>query len=52
MMGSAVDAFNDRVGMRVNEQLKDCLDPDGILSPGKQGIWPKRLREAGKDTAK
>ncbi len=40
--------FNDHAGMRVNEQLKDCLDPEGILSPGKQGIWPKRLREAGK----
>jgi 4-cresol dehydrogenase (hydroxylating) len=45
-------AFNDHASMRVNEQLKDCLDPDGILSPGKQGIWPKRLREAGKDEGK
>jgi 4-cresol dehydrogenase (hydroxylating) len=40
--------FNDHAAMRVSEQLKDCLDPEGILSPGKQGIWPKRLREAGK----
>jgi 4-cresol dehydrogenase (hydroxylating) len=40
--------FNDHAAMRVNEQLKDCLDPEGILSPGKQGIWPKQLREAGK----
>jgi 4-cresol dehydrogenase (hydroxylating) len=45
-------AFNNHASMRVNEQLKDCLDPEGILSPGKQGIWPKRLREAGKDEAK
>ena len=45
-------AFNDHASMRVNEQLKDCLDPEGILSPGKQGIWPKRLRESGKDEAK
>jgi 4-cresol dehydrogenase (hydroxylating) flavoprotein subunit len=29
---------------RLNEQLKDLLDPNGILSPGKQGIWPKSMR--------
>jgi len=40
--------FNGHAAMRVNEQLKDCLDPEGILSPGKQGIWPKQLRAAGK----
>jgi 4-cresol dehydrogenase (hydroxylating) len=40
--------FNNHAAMRVSEQLKDCLDPEGILSPGKQGIWPKQLREAGK----
>ena len=38
--------FNDHVAMRINERIKDCLDPDGILSPGKQGIWPKGLRAA------
>ena len=31
---------------RLNERLKDMLDPNGILSPGKQGIWPKGMRPA------
>ena len=22
------------------------IDPDGILAPGKQGIWPKSLRKS------
>ncbi|KAJ5463438.1 Vanillyl-alcohol oxidaseC-terminal subdomain 1 [Penicillium sp. IBT 31633x] len=30
--------------MRLNEKIKDMLDPNGILSPGKQGIWPKHYR--------
>ena len=38
--------FNDQAAMRVYERLKDVLDPAGVLSPGKQGIWPKALREA------
>lgn len=33
--------------MRFNERLKDCLDPKGILAPGRCGIWPKRYRGRG-----
>ena len=36
--------FNDHAFRRFNERLKDALDPNGILSPGKQGIWPKEMR--------
>jgi 4-cresol dehydrogenase (hydroxylating) len=36
--------FNDHAQRRLNEQLKDMLDPNGILSPGKSGIWPKTMR--------
>ncbi|MDB5689820.1 MAG: FAD-linked oxidase [Sphingomonas bacterium] len=36
--------FNDHAMRRLNGRLKDMLDPNGILAPGKQGIWPKRLR--------
>jgi len=30
--------------LRLNETVKDALDPNGILAPGKQGIWPKIYR--------
>jgi 4-cresol dehydrogenase (hydroxylating) len=39
--------FNAHSALRTYERLKDALDPAGILSPGKQGIWPKALRKAG-----
>ena len=32
---------------RFNEMIKDTLDPNGILSPGRNGIWGKRWREKG-----
>jgi 4-cresol dehydrogenase (hydroxylating) flavoprotein subunit len=30
--------------MHMNETVKDALDPNGILAPGKMGIWPARYR--------
>ena len=36
--------FNDHALRRANESIKDVLDPNGILAPGKSGIWPKRYR--------
>ena len=29
-------------------RIKDAVDPQGILSPGKQGIWPGRSTERQK----
>jgi (+)-pinoresinol hydroxylase len=35
---------------RFNETMKDAIDPNGILLPGRGGIWPKgmRSRKGGK----
>jgi 4-cresol dehydrogenase (hydroxylating) flavoprotein subunit len=33
-------SFNDHASLRLAGRIKAALDPDGILSPGKQGVWP------------
>jgi 4-cresol dehydrogenase (hydroxylating) flavoprotein subunit len=37
--------FNDHALRHLNERMKDALDPQGVLAPGKQGIWPRALRD-------
>ena len=32
--------YNDHALRRLNERVKNALDPAGILAPGKSGIWP------------
>ncbi|KAI0593941.1 hypothetical protein F4775DRAFT_606945 [Biscogniauxia sp. FL1348] len=39
--------WNDGALMKFNEKLKDALDPNGILAPGRCGIWPRRYRNRG-----
>jgi (+)-pinoresinol hydroxylase len=39
-------SFNNGVLRRFHETVKDALDPNGILAPGKSGIWPKHLRKS------
>lgn len=36
--------YNDGALLRLHERIKDALDPNGIMAPGKSGIWPKHLR--------
>jgi FAD/FMN-containing dehydrogenase len=40
-----VYSFNDHALLRLHETLKDAIDPNGIISAGRYGIWPKHLRE-------
>lgn len=35
--------FNGNALHRLNVRVKDALDPDGIIAPGKSGIWPSRF---------
>ena len=38
-------SFGDHALRRFHETIKDSLDPNGIVSPGRYGIWPRRNRE-------
>jgi (+)-pinoresinol hydroxylase len=39
-------SFNNHALRRFHKTLKDAVDPNGILSAGRYGIWPKHLRKS------
>jgi 4-cresol dehydrogenase (hydroxylating) len=41
----ATYSFNRHALLRFHETVKDALDPNGIISAGRYGVWPKHLRE-------
>ena len=38
-------SFNNHQLRRFSETLKDAIDPNGIISAGRGGVWPKHLRD-------
>ncbi len=42
----SVYSWNHHALGRLHETIKDAVDPNGILSPGKSGIWPRQLRRS------
>ena len=44
-------SFNDHAYLRFIEKIKDAVDPAGIIMPGKQGVWPSRLRPSRNGTS-
>jgi (+)-pinoresinol hydroxylase len=41
----ATYGFSDHALLRFHEAVKDAVDPNGILSAGRYGVWPKHLRK-------
>jgi hypothetical protein len=37
-------SFGDQAYRRFTETIKDAVDPNGILAPGEQSIWPTSMR--------
>ena len=37
-------SYNNNALLRFEERLKDGIDPKGIISPGRYGIWPASMR--------
>ncbi len=45
--GMATFSSTDGALRRLHERIKDALDPNCIMAPGKSGIWGRRFAKAG-----
>jgi 4-cresol dehydrogenase (hydroxylating) len=43
----ATFSWGDGALLKFHERIKDALDPNGIIGPGKSGVWPARFRGQG-----
>lgn len=43
----SVYGWNDNALLHFNEKIKDALDPNSIIAPGKSGVWGQRFRGKG-----
>lgn len=44
-LAQAQYSFGDHAYRRFVEKIKDAVDPQGILSPGRHGIWPSKYAD-------
>lgn len=49
LMDDVMATFNwgDGALLKFHEAIKDALDPNGIIAPGKSGVWPAKYRGQG-----
>lgn len=38
-------SYNDHALLRFKQKLKDAADPNGVIAPGRYGLWPKSMRK-------
>ncbi|KAK9770842.1 putative Vanillyl-alcohol oxidase [Seiridium cardinale] len=39
-------SWNDHALLKLSERLKNSIDPNGILAPGKNGVWPSSYNKS------
>lgn len=42
---AATYSFGNHALRRFHESMKDAIDPNGIIAPGRGGVWPARFRQ-------
>ena len=44
-------SFNNHALRNFQERIKDAIDPNGIIAPGRGGVWPQRYRSQREENA-